>query len=404
MLIENIAEAKKSTLDKQRVMMVARFLRGYEGITSHIATLAKELQRQGWEVALACGMDEAELDNSRGIDWLESQGIKHYQVPFPCFKLSPQNIVDFPRALTKFKKAIAHFQPSLLHAHSLSVCPYTSLIKRANKIPVVSTCHMNPYVKRNSMEVKLSSAVNRYLNRGFLGDRIIAISQEVEESYRTIMHVPQHHIQRIYHGIDVERFHPPTKEQRLKARSDIGITPEAKVVCLIGRLSPFKGHKVLIDAIAKLRTEGISVIALCAGTGDYERDICQYARQRGVEKSLRMLGFADSRQILWSSDAIVLPSQREALPLVICEAMLCGVVPIRTPASGVYDQIDDGVNGFIIDFDDSSALAKRLFQLLTDEKLNDTMSQSAISTAQKKFTVEQMGLKTISLYREARSL
>ena len=172
---------------------------------------------------------------------------------------------------------------------------------------------MNPYVKRNSMEVKISSLINKHLNSRFLGDRIIAISKEVQESYRTIMHVPQGNIQRIYHGIDARHFHPPTKEQRLKARTDFELTLEEKVICLIGRLSPFKGHKVLLEAISQLQSEKMTVTALCAGTGEYKQNICQYAEDLGISESVKMLGFADSRKVLWASDVIVLPQSARSI-------------------------------------------------------------------------------------------
>ena len=50
MLSEKTNCSQKNILTKPRVMMVARFLRGCEGITSHIATLAKALQKDGWKL------------------------------------------------------------------------------------------------------------------------------------------------------------------------------------------------------------------------------------------------------------------------------------------------------------------------------------------------------------------
>lgn len=404
MLSKKINYSQKNSINKPRVMMVARFLRGDEGITSHIATLAQELQKNGWEVALACGIDETESDNNRGIEWLESQGIQHYQIPFASFKLSPQNFIKSLKAISMFKSAIAQFKPDILHAHSLSVCPYINLLKSIEQFPFVSTCHMNPYVKRNSLEVKLSSWVNKYFNSHFLGDRIIAVSKEIIESYQLIMHVKENDIKPIYYGIDSEYFRPASYQERLKAKSQLGLLPDEKVVCLIGRLSRIKGHHILFEALAQLRSQGINITALCAGTGDSKQDICDYAAELGISDSVKMLGFVDSRQVLWASDAIVLPSKREALPLVICEAMLSGVVPIRTPASGAYDQIKDEVDGFIIDFGDSATLALRLKQIFMDSNLRATMSQAAINTANHKFTVESMGASTISLYNEAISI
>jgi glycosyltransferase involved in cell wall biosynthesis len=383
-----------------RVLMVAGLLRGYEGITSHIATLAKGLQQQGWEVGLACGLETKSEEESRGVKWLEAQGIKYYSVNFPNFNSVLKNSINAFKIYQSFQRVLQQFQPDIIHNHSFSVSPFLQIVRLGNAIPIVATCHMNPKVKQDNLETKLTSWINRYLNSNFLGDRLISISREVKESYMEIMNIPQDNIVSIYHGIDSQHFRPPSIEERLQARKVLGLQENDKVVCLIGRLSPVKGHNILIEAIAKLKEREIDAISLCAGTGDWEANIRNYAIKLGVSESIHLLGFTDSRQVLWASDAIVLPSQREALPLVICEAMLCGVVPIRTPASGALDQIQDGIDGFIVPFQDSQTLAKRLYQLLQDERLKYSMSAKALFSAKTKFTLEQMIERTVCLYKE----
>ena len=382
---------------KYKVLMVAGFLRGHEGITSHIATLAKGLQEKGWEIGLACGL-ETEERNVRGIKWLESQGIKYYFLPF-----TPSSSMYSLRTLKVYQQlqsAIKQFQPDIIHSHAFSVAPFLQIVKLTKDLPVVSTCHMNPKVKSKSLSTKLGSLMNRYLNPNFLGDRTIAISQEVQKSYRDILHIREENIRLIYHGMDETYFYPPSSQERLDARLKLGLQENTKVVCIIGRLSPFKGHKVLFRAVEYLQERGVKLVVLCAGTGQQEQELNDYSQKLGITDSIKMLGFADARQTLWASDVIVLPSKREALPLVICEAMLCGVVPIRTPASGAFDQIDDRINGFIFPFDDSETLANRLQQLLQDDKLKQSMSFKALASAQQKFTIKQMVTNTISVYQE----
>jgi glycosyltransferase involved in cell wall biosynthesis len=76
------------------------------------------------------------------------------------------------------------------------------------------------------------------------------------------------------------------------------------------------------------------------------------------------------------------------------------LVPIRTPAAGAHDQIDEGVNGFIIPFEDDDALAKRLEQLFHSKDLTTHMTQAALSSAREKFTTQIMVEKTIKVYEE----
>jgi glycosyltransferase involved in cell wall biosynthesis len=115
---------------------------------------------------------------------------------------------------------------------------------------------------------------------------------------------------------------------------------------------------------------------------------------------VNFLGMCDSRQVLWASDISVLPSQQgtEAFPLVIIESMLCGVIPIRTPAAGAYDQIKSGVNGYIFPFNDTDKLAENLEILLKDGKLKNLISSEAFRSGQEHFTVDKMLHDTIQVY------
>lgn len=171
------------------------------------------------------------------------------------------------------------------------------------------------------------------------------------------------------------------------------------MVCLIGHLSKVKGHDILIKASKILEREGIKVKYLLAGSGDFDY-IKELIKQYEVEEQFILTGFVDSRKILWASDILVLPSRKEGFPLVIIEAMLCKVVPIRTPAAGAYDQIDDGINGFIIPFEDPYSLANRIKILIEDKELREKMADRAFEKAKKLFTIEMMAKSYIDIYNE----
>ena len=142
---------------------------------------------------------------------------------------------------------------------------------------------------------------------------------------------------------------------------------------------------------------------LFAGSGDQSQEIEEYALGN-VENSHSFLfvGYVNEpRDVYWASDVIVLPSQAEGFPLVILESMACGVVPIRTPAAGAYDQIEDGLNGFVIPFNDLDALSSRLLQLVENPELKVEMVNNALKYSNKKFTLESMTLGTIESYEKA---
>lgn len=390
---------------KPRVLFVLGVLWGENGITSHLLTLSKALIQHGWDVglvtSLASGVEGAAEEAAGAIEKFQTCGIQCFSISFPALRLVFGSIVSTFSTLRSLNSVILQFQPDVLHVHSLSVAPYVQVMQLLHHFPYVSTCHLEPNPSR--LSTKLNSFIKQRLSKIF-GDRVIAVSSELEQFFQNTMKVPESNIRLIYHGLNDKYFYPPLLENRLKARENFGLKDSDHVICLIGRLSPVKGHNLLIRALAILKSEDIQPITLFAGKGygQEEHDIRQAAEQAGVIGSIRFLGFTDTRSVLWASDIIGLPGQAksEAFGLVIAEAMLCGIVPLRTPAAGAFDQIEDGVNGFIVPFDDAETLALRLKQLLENPALRSRMSQAALKVAQEKFTVEQMTQKTIELYQE----
>ena len=70
-------------------------------------------------------------------------------------------------------------------------------------------------------------------------------------------------------------------------------------------------------------------------------------REPGSPARCSFSGIRTADMCCGPSDVCVLPSRQEGFAVAIIEAMLCGVVPIRTPAAGAAEQIDDGTNGSI---------------------------------------------------------
>jgi len=390
---------------KPRVLFVFGILWLKSGFTGHLETLAKKLLGRGWDVGIASGLPPAsrlaedQADFTSAIQKFKAMGIEHFFIPFPAPPFSFSEIKNSFEALLKLNTVIQQFKPDIIHIHSLSVSPFVYLMRLLHHIPYVLTCHVEPANSRKN--IILARLVNNYF-RAIFGDRVIAISKEIQSVFER-MKVPPESIRLIYHGVENEHFRPPSPEERLEAREMFGLSPNSKVVCLVGSLDvAVKGQDVLIRAISKLRSEGLEAIALCAGVNCYmgENTVQTLATEAGVFDLIRPLGFVDTRQVLWASDVLTLPSRREGFPLVIPETMLCGTVPVRTPAAGAFDQIEDGINGFIVPFDDPEALALRLKQLLKDENLRSQMSAAAIATARQKFTVDRMISDTLAVYKE----
>jgi glycosyltransferase involved in cell wall biosynthesis len=366
----------------KRVLLVARVLDS-SGVTTHILTLAQGLMSMGWEVAVASGGQVG--DHSYGPQRFEENGIPHFYIPFPNRSLTAKNFINGLRTYWKINSLIKSFLPQIIPSTS----PYIRAIQLLHKIPFLSTIHLQ------GMPTGLT-----YRLGAFWGDKAIAISAETRKYLIENYKVLPSKICVVYNGVDESYFIPPSEEDYWKARQSFGLNQQDKVVSLLARLEYTKGHDVLIKAISLLRAKGLDVIALFAGEGTCAKAFAQQSVEYGVADLVRQVGHVDSRQVLWASDVSVLPSRVEGFPIVVVESMLCRVVPIRTPAAGAYDQIQDGVNGFIVPFDDPETLALRLEQLFTERQLKNKMAENALISAKNKFTRQLMLEKTVSVYQE----
>jgi glycosyltransferase involved in cell wall biosynthesis/O-antigen/teichoic acid export membrane protein len=142
------------------------------------------------------------------------------------------------------------------------------------------------------------------------------------------------------------------------------------VIGAIARLSPEKGLDVLLHALTELPDATLVV----AGDGPERATLEQLARELGIDERVRFLGWReDVRSILASIDVLALPSRSEGVPLVIVEAMLCGIPTVATAVGGVPEVVLDEETGLLVPAEDRHALAVALARLLGDPELRTRM-------------------------------
>lgn len=372
----------------RRVLFLARFL-DQGGVTSHMMTLGTGLRKKGVEVAIASrGRVE---DHTHGPDWFRAEGIRHYAVRFPLRECSLQSAADALHAVGGLRRVLKEYRPDLVHAHWRSITPYTRLIREARNLPLVTTLHVATLP---------ASIIHRSLS--FWGNRTICLTDEARSHLARAFSVPEAQVRVIPHGVDASYFRPPTPAEQARARSQFNLRADDTAVALIGSLYPNKGHALLFEALSHLRIHGYCTTALLAGTGQIAF-IRKTARQFNVEDMIRLLGYVDARTVLWAADALVLPSRQEAFGLTVVEAMLCGVVPIRTHSPGSEGQIQDGITGFLVPQDDAAALARRLEHVLSNEEVRTRMGRVARKAAEESFAQQRMVEQTLAVYAEARA-
>lgn len=224
-------------------------------------------------------------------------------------------------------------------------------------------------------------------NKVLIGaDRFVSISTAITEEYLG-GGVGQRQITTIPNGVDTERFRPPSDSEAARLRAELGL-PEKWLLTYTGKLNQGKGLTVLLEAWRELmaRTQDLHLVLVGSGSGQYlscEDELRTYVREHGLEQYVTFTGYVGNvEDYLRASDAFVLPSKSEGLPLSLIEAMACGLPCIGTIVGGIPDVVTDRKNGILVAPGDSSALTDAIWQLYSNEEEAHKLGENARKTVQ----------------------
>ena len=388
----------------QRVLFLAPYL-GDGGINTHMLTLGSALEKLGLEVAICSGgalAGRTHLDITTGQPQVvrspvpadyERAGIRHFGAAIPA---SPHRIGELPQlllipvAMWQVLRAIRKFRPDVVHSHSRQMGLYARVAQLLLGVPFVSSVH-SPVTPRN----RLWAATT------FLGVRVLAVSDEIRASLIRDYRVSPERVRMVPPGPDEEHFRPPTPDERRAARRQWGLMEGEFVLAFVGSLTENKHPETLVEAVADLAADDRDVVALIAGRGAVEDAVSARAAERGVGDRVRLLGYQDARSVLWAADAFVLPSQSEGSPLVVSEAMLCGVVVVSTPVGGAIRQLMSGSTGVLFELGNHRELAQRIEELMDQPDHREAFAARALEEARTHYSSSAMVKAVSETYVEA---
>ena len=178
--------------------------------------------------------------------------------------------------------------------------------------------------------------------------------------------------------------------------------PGKKIVVSLGRLIPYKGYDVLIDAAARL---GADYQVLIGGKGPLQDSLQARIDTLGLHGQVRLLGYVPDEMVptlYGACDVFVLSSvmKTEAFGIVQIEAMSCGrpVVATRIPASGVSWVNEDGVSGLNVEPGEPEALADAIRCICDNREVWQRYAEEARMRFERLFTAQSMIDKMTDIY------
>ena len=178
----------------------------------------------------------------------------------------------------------------------------------------------------------------------------------------------------------------------------------ALVFCgrLNGSRDPVKRVDVLLEAMPQVLERHSSELRIL-GAGSRADEYAELARALGIEEEVHFVGHVDHGMLpkyYAAADLFVLPSRMDNFPLVLVEAMACGLPVVATRVGGIPEVVEDGVTGLLVPPNDSRALAEAINSLLDDPQRMRSMGVEGRQRVMEHFTWDKVAERMVGYFRE----
>ncbi|MBQ8671855.1 MAG: glycosyltransferase family 4 protein [Alphaproteobacteria bacterium] len=358
------------------------------GVELGTTEIASELQKRGIKnyVASAGGRMEYNLERLK---------VEHFTLP-----LKTKNIFKMYLNSWRLSKIIKKYGINVVHARSRA--PAWSAYWAAKRCGVhfVTTFHgtygLGPW------------GIKKFYNKIMTyGERVIAISHHIKEHIIKNYGTDEAKIRYVARCVNMDNFNVETTsaERMIKYLEENHIPEDKPLITLIGRLTNWKGQKLLIEALNKIKDEDF----FCVLVGDdqgrvkYSDELHNMIEKYGMTERFAFIRHVtDIPAAMMVSDVVLSTSiEPEAFGRIAIEGQAMGRIVVASNIGGSKETVIDGVTGKLFESGNAEALAEAIkwaLHLSTAER--ERIGMSAIKNVKEHFTKQIMCNKTIEVYDE----
>ncbi|HUW59427.1 MAG TPA: glycosyltransferase family 4 protein [Candidatus Bathyarchaeia archaeon] len=388
--------------DNPRVLMLidtypgSAVLSDYSGEANQLRALSPRLQAAGVEVRVLTS-NVARRDAEDEVD-----GVRVIRLAAPEHGRATRFAQRVPMWLLRHRR-----EWDIVHIHSTARSALAALAatRVLGKKSLLKFTLMGSDDAITVRESRLSGIKMRLLR---LADAYAAPSTALAESV-SAAGLPADRVARIPNGADLNKFAPPTEDERARLRNDLleqfQWLHDALIALFVGAIEPRKGIDTLARAWpdvarrvprARLLLVGPRDGARAETAAQFENDL----RDAGVAETAALAGFSDRPEDFYrAADLFVFPSRGEGLPSALIEAHAAGLPSVAAQINGIIeDIIDEGKTGLIVPQDDPAQLSRALVALLEDDARRLRMGLAARARAEQCFSIDHVARRYVDLY------
>jgi glycosyltransferase involved in cell wall biosynthesis len=355
------------------------------GVERGTVDMARALAEAGWVSLVA---------SSGGplVREIERAGAIHLTLP-----LASKNPFVMRANAGRLAQAIRRHKVDIVHARSRAPAWSARAASRTTGAHFVTTFH-NAYGARSWLKRRYNAVMAT-------GELVIANSHFVAEHVTRVYGVPRERLRVVHRGVDVSRFDPDSvrADRIVRLAKEWRLPDGAPAVMLPGRLSRWKGHAVLIEAMKILGRPQVHALIVGGGSGRYRARLQEAVSRAGPDVSFRLLDECrDMPAAYMLADVVVSASvEPEGFGRTVVEAQAMGRPVIATSHGGAVETVLPGETGWLVPPNDAPALAEAIGRALAlDPDSRRAMAARAVAHVRENFSISVMAARTIAVYQE----
>ncbi len=303
----------------------------------------------------------------------------------------------------KLIRRLGEIRPEVVHTHSSKagiIGRYAA--KKAGVPGVIHTIHGLAFTASTSAMV---NGFYKFLERKAapLTTKIVTVADAMKEQSLAAGIGKAEQYVTVYSGMETGAFlRPPVSREEVRGK--LGIGPGDVVVGTIARLFYMKGHEDLMEMAPGLCREFGQLRFLWVGDGILRGKFEEQIGKMGLRERFIFTGLVPPERIpelTHAMDIVAHPSRREGLARVIVQGQLAARPVIAYDVDGNREGLVDGESGYVVRAFDQKIFARRLGEMLRDERVRKEMGERGREFAVGRFSAEKMVEGLEEVYAEA---
>ena len=375
-------------------ILITSNVRWWNAEAAYAAILARELLNAGhkvWVLTRPNSLNETKLRN--------------WNLPIITdIPLSSSNPWQLWRAYQRLKSLIEEQQIQIVNAHRSEGFPLLVLLRqRLKSFALIRT--------RGTTRPLRDHWLNRWFHEDWI-ESVIAPAQVIASQLRQVLNLPPERLHVIYYP-----FNPSTigvkgeseaQQSRLECLDRLGSPKHCRVICIVGRIRPVKGQRILLKSFVALRKRfpDIVLLMLYRDTNETETEwqgLFQDLVESNLLQSVYLYGYReDVLEIMRHTDIGVVSSvDSEVICRVAVEFFSVGTPVVAFPTGALPEIIQDGVTGRIAKDKSAEALAETLEWMLESPERIAEFGQNARQQSLERFDPNKLLEQTLSVYEQS---